>query len=131
MHGLQRPLGRQRGRETGGREEEKGHCAWEAGTEARVPGGRTGLPGGQRLQGNLWAEAAEARSELEHSRVRQGSTGPGEHRKRNEESEEEKAEGVSLMDDILASFYFQLSTQCMVFTQDVPSTTLEGMLLYP
>lgn len=61
----------------------------------------------------------------------QGSTGPGEHRKKNKESEEEKAEGVWLMDDTLAPFYFQLSTQCMVFTKDVPSTTLEGALLYP
>lgn len=62
-------------RERGSREKEKGHCAWEAGTEARVPGGRTGLLDVQRLQGstlspgNQRAEAAEAMSELERART--------------------------------------------------------------
>lgn len=86
MHRLPRPLCGQSGRERGSREKEKGHCAWEAGTEARVPGGRAGLLAGQRLQGGSLSPGdpcAEAVSELGCAPMPQGPARPTEHRKRD------------------------------------------------
>lgn len=93
------------GRERGSREKEKGHCAWEAGTEARVPGGRAGLLAAQRLQGRSLSPGdprAEAVSELGCAPTLQGPAQPTEHGEKGMgESEKQKEEGVSLIDGIL------------------------------
>lgn len=83
MHRLPRPPCSQRGRERGSREKEKGHCAWEAGTEARVPGGRAGLLAALRLQGRSLRAEAGSELGLSWAPTLQGPAEPREHRERD------------------------------------------------
>lgn len=117
-------------REEGSREKEKGHCAWEAGTEARVPGGRSGLRAVQGLQGsslspgNQGAAAAKAVSEPEGAHTPEWSTGQRSTGKGMEGSQETKKKGrrciinrlfsciISLLSDHLCSMPFFYPQHC-------------------